>query len=47
MGGLSTEVDFIGSGTTQTLMRSQVGVVVEPELEPLLEVSFGEGFERT
>ena len=47
MSGFPTEVDSSRSGTVQTLMRSQVGVVVKPELEPLFEVSFGQGLEGT
>ena len=36
MGGLSTEVDFSRSGTTQPLVWSKVSVIVETLLESLL-----------
>jgi len=36
VGGLSTEVDFSRSGAAQTLMGSQVSVVVKPQLESAL-----------
>ncbi len=42
-----TEVDFGRCGPSQTLVGSQVGVVVKPEIEPTYEVSFGQGLERT
>ena len=43
MGWCLAEVDFSGSGTTQTLVRSKAGVIVKPELEPLLQFGFDQG----
>ena|SRR3990172_4881270 len=47
MGRLSTEVDFSRSGTAQSLMRSQVSVVIKPELESAFKFPFGQRLERT
>ncbi len=47
MGGWSTEVDFSRGGTAQTLVRSKVGVVMEPLLKPVFEVCSHQGLERT
>jgi hypothetical protein len=41
MGAFSTEMDLGRSGPAQTLMRSQVSVVVKPQLESALKLSFG------
>ena len=39
-------MDFGRCRSSQTLVRSQVGVVVKPEMEPLLEIGLDQGFER-
>ena len=46
MGGFSTEVDFSRSGTAQSLVWSKVRVTIEPLVEAVFEVSFGQGLER-
>ena len=45
MGWLSTEVDFSRCGATQTLMRSQVAIVVKPLFKPAFEIRSHLGFE--
>src|SRR3972149_11563461 len=47
MGRWSAEVDFSRRGTAQTLMRSEVSVIVKPQLESTFELSVGERLERT
>ena len=41
MSAFSTEMDLSRSGPAQTLMRSQVRVVVKPQLESALKLPFG------
>ena len=41
-----TEVDFGRGCPSQPLVGSVEGVVVKPELEPLLQIGFEQGFER-